>query len=143
MNIIERKLILKSPLERAWNAVGTSEGFTAWFKSAVVGDWKVGAAVLLKWPSGFFVEIRIVEIDEPHHFAYQWHPGGSSMLADHPESELTTVNFHLRAVDGGTELHLPETGFDSISDEHKLKVLGLNTEGWDEELGQIQAYVEA
>jgi uncharacterized protein YndB with AHSA1/START domain len=135
-NSIERRLIYRAPLEKVWKAISTPEGFAGWFSTKVQG-------VELVWPSGNSNEILLSVIDPETHFAYQWHPGAYAKMSDFPLSELTTVSIILRAVDGGTEIHLVESGFENIPDERRLKVIGMNTEGWDEELENIRKYVEA
>lgn len=140
---IERTVILKSTLDKVWNAIGTPEGFQGWFKSTVIGDWGVGQTVTLQWPSGSSLEIRIVASEPKSRFVYSWHPGGAHKIADLPEAELTTIAFDLREVAEGVELKLVESGFEAIPDERRLKVLGMNTAGWDEELEAIRTYVEA
>jgi uncharacterized protein YndB with AHSA1/START domain len=140
---ITRTLILKAPLDKAWNAIATPEGFHGWFSAKVEGDWKEGEAVLLRWPSGNANEIRLNKIQPKSLFVYQWHPGEYNKLDAYPESELTTITMRLREVPDGTELSLVESGFENVSEDRRLKVLGLNTEGWEEELENIRKYVEA
>lgn len=140
---IDRTLILKAPLDKVWNAVATPEGFAGWFLAKVEGEWKQGNSVVLNWPSGSKNEIVLSRIEPKEVFAYQWHPGDSYLVADLPVEELTTVTMRLREIPEGTELALTETGFENIPEERRLKVLGLNTEGWDEELENIRKYVEA
>ena len=142
-NTITRNLVLKASLDKVWNAIATPEGFAGWFLARVEGDWAAGNDVALVWPSGNSNQIRLKTIDKPNTFAYQWHPGGYGDLDAFPESELTTVTMSLREVSGGTELRLVESGFEAIPDDRRLKVLGLNTEGWDEETENIRKYVEA
>jgi uncharacterized protein YndB with AHSA1/START domain len=139
---IDRTLLLKAPIQKVWNAIGTPEGFAGWFLAKVEGDWKVGETVTLLWPSGNANDIILSTIDEPVAFAYRWHPGDYAKLADFPFDQLTTVTMTLKETEGGTELHLTETGFENLSDDRRAKVLGLNTEGWDEELENIRKYVE-
>lgn len=143
MNIIERTLELAAPLEKVWGLIGTAEGFHTWFKVNVVGEWVAGNDVTITWASGTANEIRIAKIAPPNEFAFQWHPGVCGKLSEFPESELTTVTFRLSGSGSGTTLHLTETGFDAIPDDRRLKVLGLNTEGWDEELEAIRSHAEA
>ena len=143
MNIIERTLTIKAPQEKVWGLIGTPEGFATWFKTRADGNWSVGSDVMLTWPSGSQSEIRIVAIDPQHKFAFSWHPGESATLKDFPEEHLTTSTFNLRTIDGGTELHLVETGFENIPEDRRLKALGLNNEGWDEELENIRTHAEA
>jgi uncharacterized protein YndB with AHSA1/START domain len=140
---IERRLMLNASQHKVWNAIATPEGFAGWFLARVEGVWAAGKSVILNWPSGSKNEIYLVAIEPESHFAYQWHPGGLFLLADHPTSELTTVSMKLRDVEGRTELHLLETGFDNVPDERRLSVLGMNSAGWDEETENIRKYVEA
>ncbi len=140
---IERTLVLKAPLQRVWDAIATPEGFAGWFLTRVEGKWMAGETVVLYWPSGKANDIILHIIDEPRVFAYKWHPGDYAKVSDFPQEQLTTVTMKLTEMDEGTELHLTETGFENISEDRRAKSLGLNTEGWDEELENIRKYVEA
>lgn len=143
MTAIERTITLKVPIEKAWRCFGTPEGFNGWFTRTLDGKWAAGEQVVLGWGGGTQCEIRIVELDEPNVFSYQWHPGESGMLSLYPESQLTTVRFELRSIEGGTEVRLKEWDFDNIPDERRAKALGLNTEGWDEELENFRVHAES
>ncbi len=142
-NSVVRTLVLKASLDKVWNAIATPEGFAGWFSPRVEGKWKEGESILLFWPSGSSNQILLTKIQPKSLFAYQWHPGDFNNLSDHPSAELTTVTMRLREVPEGTELALTESGFENIPDERRLRVLGLNTEGWDEELENVRKYVEA
>jgi uncharacterized protein YndB with AHSA1/START domain len=139
---IEKRLVLKAQLQNVWNAIGTQEGFEGWFLTKVEGQWKVGETVTLRWASGNANDIILTTIDEPIAFAFRWHPGDYAKLSDFPLSELTTVTMTLRETEIGIELNLTESGFENLSDERRSKALGLNSEGWDEELENIRKYVE-
>ena len=140
---IRRQMVLKAPLEKVWTAIATPEGFEGWFACKVVGDWGINKTVTLLWPSGSSNEIRIVALNPQSEFAYQWHPGVDGRLSDYLEEQLTTVCFRLNPCPDGTEMEMVEGDFANIPDERRLKVIGLNTEGWDEELENIRKYVEA
>jgi uncharacterized protein YndB with AHSA1/START domain len=140
---IVRRMSLNATLEKAWKAVGTVEGFEGWFTCKVIGDWSPGNVVTLQWPSGNSNEIRIVTIQPITEFAYQWHPGGLAKIDEYPESELTTVTMTLSPTDKGVDLHLVESGFSNISEERRLKTIGMNSQGWDEELENMRKYIEA
>ncbi len=140
---IVRQLSLNATLEKAWKAVGTVEGFEGWFLCKVIGDWTPGNIVTLQWPSGSTNEIRIVTIQPTTEFAYQWHPGGIAKIAEFPEAELTTVTMTLTPTEKGVDLLLRESGFSNISEERRLKSIGMNTQGWDEEIENIRKYIEA
>ena len=121
-NVIDRKMVLKAPLNKVWDAIGTPEGFSGWFTCTVDGEWKTGSAVKLTWPSGSFNEILLAALNPPSEMAYQWHPGDSGGISDHPVSELTTVTMRLREIPEGTELHLTEAGFENVPEERRLRV---------------------
>ena len=143
-NVIDRKLVLKAPLDKVWNAVGTPAGFQGWFLCTIQdGDWVEGNRLKLTWPSGSFTEIILSALRPPSEVVYQWHPGGLGGIEQYPEAELTTVTMRLRETAEGTELHLTESGFENIPEERRLKALGMNSAGWDEETENIRKYVEA
>jgi len=140
---ISRQILLKASLEKVWTAIATPEGFEGWFTCKVIGTWELNKDVILLWPSGNSNEIRIVALNPQSEFAYQWHPGGYAKLGDFPEEQLTTVTFRLHSTGDGTNLEMVEGDFADIPEERRLKVMGLNTAGWEEELENIRKYVEA
>ena len=142
-NNIRRQMVLKASLDKVWTAIATPGGFEGWFTCKVDGDWALNERVTLRWPSGNSNEIRIVALNPQSEFAFQWHPGGYAQLGDYPEAQLTTVTFRLTPTSEGTEMDMIEGDFARIPEERRLKVMGLNTEGWNDELENIRKYVEA
>ena len=52
----------------------------------------------------------------------------------------TVFTYTLEAVDGGTQLHVIETGFENLADP--TRGLQDNQEGWTSELNKLVTYVE-
>lgn len=73
--------------------------------------------------------MRIEEVDPPRRLVWSWlHEPGAAF----DEASATRVQWTLTPRDdGGTTLHLLETGF--RTDLHR----GQNDEGWDAELGEL------
>ena len=88
-------------------------------------------------------EVRIVTVDPPNTLAYQWHPGDVHTLDQFPESELTTVSFHLTPHGTGTKVTVIETGFDKIAEDRQAWALEQNNNGWDEEFAKLPKTYES
>ena len=82
-----------------------------------------------------------------------WSPSGSCRGAGIPQrsekgvdysSEPTTlVTFELQDADGGTLLSVVESGFDNVPPHRRLGAFRMNSEGWDEQMKNIEKHVAA
>jgi uncharacterized protein YndB with AHSA1/START domain len=140
---IERVLILPSPRLTAWaKSFATPEALASWFPDRIEGEFAIGGSFVMIWGE-HRCEARLVEYVEGEVFSYQWHPGETCRLADHPEAELTTVRFTLQDHEAGTRVEMVESGFDNIPAERRANALRENTEGWTSELAKLeQAYMK-
>ena len=78
------------------------------------------------------VQVVVEEVDPPRKFSYRWEPsrpreGGATTL----------VEFTLEEAEGGTVLHLVESGFAAFPPASRAE----NDKGWDEELGELREYL--
>ena len=136
---IERTVELPHPPAKVWTALTTAEGLGAWFGNSASADPKPGALVVLTWPEGQTGELRIERMEEPVAFGFTWHVEG--LEAQDPRR--TYVEFLLEAAGGGTRLTVVESGFAQLAeDEYRHAYFG-NIEGWQHELGDLAAYLDA
>lgn len=134
---IERTVLTRASQQEAWEAVGTPAGLCSWFAGQIEGEWKVGGDAVLVWGE-HRCRIRIVALEPIRRFAYEWVPGVAS--DDLTPGRLTVVEFTLEPMaDGGTAIHLVESGFASLPAEFYVEALGNNDEGWTEELAKLEA----
>ena len=133
---IEREMMLPVPIERAWAALTEPAEIAKWFGSGAEMDRRPGGDAVFTF--GDERCTAIVEAVEPmRRFAYWWQPG-SSNPGPVPVDNRTLVDFTLEPVEGGTRLRLVESGFASIPNP---EAFGMNSNGWDEELGELKAYL--
>jgi hypothetical protein len=86
--------------------------------------------------------VRIVEMDAPRTFAWEWHPGAIDPAVDYSREPRTRVTFTLEPAGGGTRLRLSETGFTAVALARRAKVFGDNRNGWTQVLAWFRTHVE-
>ena len=143
---IDRTIELAAPLDRVWRALVTPSEIAAWFRVGIEGPLTLGNEVWMTWaepnqpPKRF--RIRVVEMDAPRRFAWEWHPGEIDSAIDYSREPRTRVTFTLEATPGGTRLTLSETGFTAVSLARRAKVFKDNSQGWTEVLTWFKDHVE-
>lgn len=146
-NEIEKTIDLKAPVERVWRALTDHEEFGAWFRVKVDGPFEPGGLSTgritipgfehVKW------EATIVAMEAPAYFAYRWHPYAVDPDVDYSGEPTTLVEFRLEAAGGGTRLTVTESGFEALPDHRRPDALRMNTGGWEAQLKNVKAHVEA
>jgi uncharacterized protein YndB with AHSA1/START domain len=137
---IERTIELAHPPERVWTALTTAEGLAAWFGDHAEIDLRPGGAARVVWTDEDVDQrLRIERVEEPRVFAFTWRIYG---LPD-DDPRRTLVEFTLEPVPTGTRLHVVETGFAQLGPAEHATAHGGNTEGWNRELGDLAAHLDA
>ena len=132
---IERELIFSANIQRVWDAITQPEQVRQWFGSDAQYQMEIGAEGFFEWKDeceGRFA-IRIEAIEAPHYFAWRW-----MLDADVPFNTegSTLVEWRLSETsDGKTRLVMLETGF-ATAKHHQM-----NTEGWQQELADLEAFL--
>lgn len=126
---VEKVLELDVPVERVWRAITDPAELARWFGDEAEVDLRPGGDAAMKWENHGRYAMRIEEVDPPRRLVWSWvHEPDVAFK----EASATRVRWTLTPRDdGGTTLHLLETGF--RTDLH----LGQNDEGWDAELGEL------
>ncbi len=131
---IERTLELDAPPERVWRALTDPAELGAWFPERV--DDLVpeeGAEGWLFWKDHGRYAIRVDVVESPSRLVWRWARDAETRLAGGP---TTTVEWRLEPLeDGGTRLHLKESGFARPEDRAD------NVAGWEHELGELVAHL--
>ncbi len=155
---IQKRVILKAPLERVWKAVSDSSRFGEWFGAEFDGPFVAGQAIKGKIvPTKADPEIAkaqepyagmpfdcIVDRIEPMTlFSYRWHPYAVDPKVDYAKEPTTLVTFQLEPVPGGTQLTITESGFDSIPVSRRAKAFQMNDQGWTGQMALIEKYLAA
>ncbi|MGG5259599.1 SRPBCC domain-containing protein [Phycicoccus avicenniae] len=137
---IERTVELRHPPERVWDAITTADGLASWFGDRVQIDLRPGGEATMTWDeSGDVARMRVERVEEPSVFGFTWHVYG--LPQDDPRR--TYVEFVLEATSDGTRLTVSETGFAQLSPEQHDAAFGGNTRGWQHELGELVAHLDA
>lgn len=138
---VSRTVVIDAPRDRVWQALTDPEHIAKWFgQRAVIDSLTVGARGTFGWDEHGDMPLEIIEVDEPDHFGYRW-----AHVGDLDLNRGTDVRFTLREVGGSTELTVVETGFDRASDveSERRESLEGNRQGWNSELDELVAYLEA
>jgi uncharacterized protein YndB with AHSA1/START domain len=143
---IYKEILLKAPRARVWKAISDPAEFGAWFKVDMSGvTFEPGTPVLAKmtYPGyeGHPFEIVVDRIEAPRLFSFRWHPYGVDESRDYSDEPMTVVKFELEEVAGGTKLTVTESGFDGIPLSRRAEAFRSNSEGWAEQVRNIEAYV--
>jgi uncharacterized protein YndB with AHSA1/START domain len=137
---IERTIELAHPVEQVWAAISTAEGLAAWFGDRAGIDLRPGGRAWLEWSEhDAHAELRIQRVEAPHLLAWTWRIAG--LPEDDPRR--AHVEFTLVPTADGTRLTVVESGFAQLSPEEHDQAHGGNTEGWDRELGELVAHLDA
>jgi uncharacterized protein YndB with AHSA1/START domain len=153
---IERRIVLKAPRDRVWQAISDSTRFGAWFGVEFDGPFIAGARMTGRIvPTK--VDPEVAKLQEPHtgkrfqlvveaiepmqRFAFRWHPFAIDPNYDYSREPMTLVTFELADADGGTLLTITESGFDQIPIERRAQAFQANDGGWTHQAKLIEKYL--
>jgi uncharacterized protein YndB with AHSA1/START domain len=127
---IERTLDLRAAPDRVWSALTDAGELVRWFGDRADFRADVGYAGWMEFEGHGRVAMLVEEVDPPRRLAVRW--------GREPDAELgvgsTLVEWDLEPLaDGGTRLHLRESGFADPAGRTG------NTAGWLSELGELVA----
>lgn len=150
---VRRTIRIAAAPEKVWAAVTRPEHISEWFGRTVLdgaatgsgsgSPVAVGVTGSITWPDRAPVPIRIDAVDEPRSISYRWcNPClDDAIPAEFDEAHSTVFTFTLEAVDGGTQLTVVETGFQTSPDAPAH--LDSHRGGWDGELDKLVALLES
>lgn len=129
--VVEKLVDFEVDVDRVWEAITDPNELARWFGDEAEVDLRPGGDVFMTWENHGRYAIRVEEVDAPTRLVWSWVHEPGVAFEDAP---ATRVEWTLHpAADGGTTLHLRETGF--LTDLHH----GQNDEGWDAELAELSA----
>jgi uncharacterized protein YndB with AHSA1/START domain len=130
---IERTLELRAGPERVWRALTDAAELGGWFGARGELDLRPGGAGFFEWTEHGRFAARVEAVDPPRHLAWRWAREKDTPVDGGPS---TLVEFRLEPLaEGGTRLHLRESGFERPEDRVA------NSGGWLEELGELAAFL--
>jgi uncharacterized protein YndB with AHSA1/START domain len=153
---IEKKILLRAPLQRVWRALSDSTEFGSWFGMQFDGLFAPGArmrgvivpttvnaevAKAQKAYAGIPFEITIEQMEPERLFSFRWHPFAVERGVDYSVEPTTLVVFTLEEVADGVMLTVTESGFDRIPLARRAKAFTANEHGWGLMVQMIEAYL--
>jgi uncharacterized protein YndB with AHSA1/START domain len=145
---IERKVLLRAPRARVWQALSNAEEFGSWFgvrlqgKTFAPGQRTQGTITHPGYEYIVF-EVCIERMEPEKLLAWRWHPAAVEQGVDYSSEPTTLVTFELEDAEGGTLLTVVESGFDNVPPHRRLGAFRMNSEGWDQQMKRIQQHVTA
>ena len=155
---IEKKVLLRAPLSRVWQALTDSHEFGRWFGVRLDGPFKAGSPIhgqitpttvdpdvaeMQKPYEGMKFDIVVDRIEPKMLFSFRWHPFGVDPKVDYSKEPTTLVEFQLEEVASGTALTVVESGFERIPLARRAEAFRMNEGGWAAQLENIERYVAA
>jgi uncharacterized protein YndB with AHSA1/START domain len=155
---VEKRILLRAPLERVWSAISDSKQFGRWFgvkfdSAFVAGARIVGKVIPLtvsvdaaatesqKQREGNPCTITVERIEPMRLFSIRWYPLDEEPGVDYSNEPTTLVEFKLEEVPGGTLLTLTESGFDGLSLERRAETRTSHHQGWTNYMTIIKKYL--
>ena len=147
-NSIVRSIELKAPVSRVWEALTDHLQFGEWFLVSIDGPFRVGQVSTgrVTYPGYEHLPWHVVieAMDAVSYFAYRWYPCTWGADPDYSKEPTTLVEFRLEPTQTGTRLRVAESGFSDLpSDCNPQEAFRNNTRGWEEQVRNIEAYLDA
>ncbi|KMT52498.1 SRPBCC family protein [Pseudomonas fildesensis] len=143
---IERKVLLNAPRKQVWEALIDAERFGSWFGIALKGKAFVAGETIeapITYP-GYEHAIwkaRIERILPQTLFSFRWHPFAVEEGVDYDKETPTLVEFTIEDHAPGILLRVVESGFDAVPEARRQKAYKMNSRGWDEQMSNIETYL--
>lgn len=124
---IRRTYALRSAPDRVWRAISTVPELDQWFGPTEGLEMRAGSEGWFVWAAYGRFAVRIEAVEAPRYLAWSWTPEAGIALGD-AGAVLRTEWYVSPRADGGTDLHLLETGpFDEAG-------WTANSGGWDSDV---------
>jgi uncharacterized protein YndB with AHSA1/START domain len=153
---IVKEVFLRAPQERVWGAISQSRRFGEWFGMQFDSEFAAGqpitgtivptkadpeVAKMQEQHTGMRFSFVIDRIEPMRLFSFRWHPHGIDPKVDYSKEPTTLVEFILEPKDGGTQLTIVESGFDSIPVARRADAFNANEHGWELQAKLIANYL--
>lgn len=140
--VIEKSIEVKAPIDRVWELMTKASELPRWWfsmESAEV-DLVPGGAMMFKWKKDEHgvSAARVVEVDEPHLFVWNWAANNEGRPPT--PGDQTLVEFRLEELGEITRVTVRESGFEDLvaPPEERMITLEGNTRGWGEVLDHLR-----
>ncbi len=141
---IERSIELPVSRQRAWDAVTTPEQISQWFQGLWQFELKPGAPIHFDFGDWGIHRGRVEAVEPMDRVVYLWTHEGKEWAAAVPIDDVpnTLMEFRLAGAGAVTRLTVVESGFAALPADIRENSLRDNTQGWDEQMGNIQKFFE-
>ena len=142
---IEKRIELKVPVARVWQALTDHKEFGEWFGVSLESPFVPGETtrgnITNPGYEHLVMEVVVQKMEPERLFSFHWHPTAGDPNVDNSKDPPTLVEFKLERVGGGTLLLVTESGFDAIPAARRDEAFRLNDGGWTEQVKNIEAHV--
>jgi uncharacterized protein YndB with AHSA1/START domain len=153
---IEKKILLRAPRARVWQAIADHRQFAEWFGAKFDAPFAPGAAMrgvmtgttvdpeIAKMQRQYAdapFEITIDRVEPERVFSFRWHPFAVEKGVDYSHEPTTLITFTLEDVPGGTMVTVTESGFDRIPLARRAQAFTANEQGWGIVVTLLEKYV--
>jgi len=142
---IEKRIELKAPVSRAWQALTDHREFGAWFRVALEGPFVPGQEVRgrITWPGAEHLTMTatVQRMESERLFSFTWHPYAIDPAVDYSAEAATLVEFTLEAIPSGTLLTVTESGFAALPAHRRDLAFRMNEQGWSIQIQNISQHL--
>jgi uncharacterized protein YndB with AHSA1/START domain len=143
---IERKILLKAPRKRVWQALSNAEEFGKWFGVKLQGKvfapgQRTQGQVTYPGYEHIKFDVTVERVESERLLSWRWHPAPVEKGVDYSAEPTTLVVFELKDAEGGTLLSVVESGFDEVPPHRRMEAFRQNSEGWDGQMKNIENHV--
>ncbi len=139
--VVTSTLHIEAHRSAVWAALTQPELITEWFSDTATIDLRPGGDGTIGWDRWGTFPLVIEEVDEPSIFAFRWTPGSAAGPDATTLVRFTLVRFTLVEKDGGTELTVTETGWESYGDTAGAMAQD-HDRGWADHTLALQEFLE-
>ena len=144
-NRIEKRIELKAPVSRVWQALTDHREFGAWFRVALESPFVPGQEVRgrITWPGAEHLTMTatVQRMESERLFSFTWHPYAIDPAVDYSAEAATLVEFTLEAIPSGTLLTVTETGFAALPAHRRDLAFRMNEQGWSIQIQNISQHL--
>jgi len=142
---IEKRIELKAPVSRVWQALTDHREFGAWFRVALEGPFVTGQEVRgrITWPGAEHLTMTatVQLMKSERLFSFTWHPYAIDLAVDYSAEPPTLVEFTLEAIPDGTLLTVTESGFAALPAHRRDLAFRMNGQGWSIQIQNISQHL--
>lgn len=142
---IQKRIELKAPVSRVWQALTDHREFGAWFRVALEGPFVPGQEVRgrITWPGAEHLTMTatVQRMESERRFSFTWHPYAIDPAIDYSAEPPTLVEFTLEAIPDGTLLTVTESGFAALPAHRRDLAFRMNEQGWSIQIQNISQHL--